>query len=236
MRRACRRIGVVVFACAAAAGCGGGGTPEPLGQFESQFVAAFCQRVLACCSSAEFAAVGLQIVDQASCETAFAPGPQSALGSGPGLVDAGLATYNGDAARACLDAVAALPCGMWRSPLMPPNVPQCDGVFVGTLPAGSACTSSPECASDFCTNDSSGGISCAAPVGLAQSCEFAPCVAGLHCVSPPGGGGPSTCQAQTFALGSPCFSDQDCTSDICTADTTNPSVSHCAQGMSCGGP
>jgi hypothetical protein len=235
MRRAAGRTGLVLFVWGLA-GCGGGGTPEPIGQFSTQFIAAFCQRLLACCSSAELAAVEPLIVDQASCETELAPSPQSTLATGPGLVDAGAATYNGAAARACLDAVAALPCGMWRSPTMPPAISQCDGVFVGTLPAGSACGSSPECASDFCTNDNSGGTSCAAPVGLDQSCEFAPCVAGLHCVSPPGGGGPRTCQTQTFAVGSPCSFDQDCTSGICTADTSNPSVTHCSQGMSCNGP
>src|SRR5207248_3684158 len=132
-----------------------------------------------------------------------------------------------------LAALAALPCGMWGGARNPPPVPQCDGVFVGTLSAGSARGTSVECASNFCTNASTGvGSACAAPVGLGQSCEFAPCTSGLACVSN-SSGGPRTC-GQSFPAGSSCHYNEDCASGLCMGDASgNPPTCVAA---SCNGP
>lgn len=234
MRRAFGGIGAALLGCALAQGCGSSGSPEAMGQFGGDYVAAVCQRILACCSGAEIAAVDPTIVDQASCETALAPSSGSLLVTGAAAVDAGVAVYHGDAARACLTALAALPCGMWSGPLALPRVPQCDGIFVGTLPAGSTCGTSVECASNYCTNNNTGGDSCAAPVTGGQSCEFAPCTSGLSCVSPPGGNGLRTC-GEPSPAGSPCFYNQDCTSGFCTLDATT-GQSTCSPATSCPGP
>jgi hypothetical protein len=226
MRWASGRIGIVVLAGALALGCGGGGPQEPMGQFTGDYEAAICRRMLACCG-VELA--GSTVVDQATCVASLGQ-----VGYGFALadayVDAGTVAYRGDLAHGCLEAVAALPCGMWQAPFQWPDIPQCDGVYAGKVPAGGSCSSYLECASNICLYDSSGGVACAAPVGLGASCgDYVPCAAGLHCVSNPGGGN-RLCQQQALPVGSPCSYQQDCASGLCSTTGT------CSEGTSCNGP
>jgi hypothetical protein len=212
------RVGAVIGVFALVSGCSGGGGSGrslPLEQFGTKFIAAYCHKLLSCCSSAQLAAINPTIVDQASCEASLVPSPQSDLALAPGLVDAGVVTYHADTAQGCLNELAAFPCGgAGQSALS-----QCGRVFQGTLTAGSPCGVSLECASDYCTNAPSGGIACAAPVGLGESCEFAPCSSGLSCVSSPSSGQPRTC-GQPFPDGSGCMYDADCAGGACVMDAS----------------
>jgi hypothetical protein len=227
-------MSVVLTAVAMAPGCGGGGSsgpPLPLDQFIAQFLVLRCHKVLSCCSSSEIAAIDPMIVDEASCETRLAPTPQSDLALAPALVDAGLVTYDGDVAQKCLDALAALTCETWAGPFNIPTPPQCNGLIEGTVAAGGSCGVSLECASDYCTNASNGGLACAAPVALGVSCELAPCVSGLSCVSSPQSGAPRTC-GHPSPDGSACVHDADCTSNFCNTDVST-GLSTCAPPGTC---
>jgi len=197
-------------------GCGGGASTSgpPVDQFAGKYIAAVCQRLISCCSSAQLAAISPSIIDVPSCEAALAPSPQSQLALGPGLVDAGVATYDTATAQGCLAELAALPCGTST----PSAVAQCAQVFQGNLPAGSPCSAGVECSSDFCSNASGGVSTCAAPVGAGQSCEFAPCSSGLACVSSQSGG-PRTC-GQPLPDGSACMSKADCAGGSCAVDSS----------------
>ena len=235
MQRALGKIGVVLAALVVA-GCGGGGggAPIPFDQFDAQFIAVYCHKTFACCDTGEIAAIDPTIVDEATCEASFSAMAAMHPAPGKALVDAGLATYHGDRARTCLDAVIVLPCIMWGGPSSKTPIPQCDGVIEGTLPAGSACGTSAECASDYCGNDNAGGLACAAPVMLGESCEFAPCVSGLACVSNPSSGGPRMC-GHAFPDGSACAYDPDCTSGLCATDAASGLSGACSRPATCNG-
>jgi hypothetical protein len=225
---------VVVSALTTTLGCGQASSGSSIGldQFSTESVAAVCHKVFTCCTSTEIAAIDPMIVDEASCEARLAPTPSSVLTSAPALVDAGVVVYHGDAARACLDAFAALPCNTWGGPFSSLRLAACAPVFQGTLPAGSTCAVSAECASDYCTNASNGGVACAAPVNLGESCEFAPCTSGLSCVSNQAGG-PRTC-GHPFPDGSACLYAQDCASGFCSMDPSTGS-STCEPPATCNG-
>ena len=224
----------VVLAAFVVAGCGGGGggAPIPIDQLDAQLFAVFCHKMFICCDATEIAAIDPTIVDEVTCEASLSAIHSMSPGDGKALVDAGLATYDGARARACLDAVSALPCSTWGGPFGNVPIPQCDGVYTGTLPAGSACATSGECTSDYCGNAPAGGPACAAPVMLGESCELAPCVAGLACVSH-SSGGPRTC-GHAFADGESCLDNPDCTSGHCTTDAAT-GLSACSRPATCNG-
>jgi hypothetical protein len=195
-------------------GGGGSGRSPPVDQFGAEYVAELCHKLLSCCDSAQLAAIDSTIVDEASCEARFAPSPQSDLALAPGLVDAGVVTYHADTAQGCLDELAALPCvASGPAPLQ-----QCRRVFQGTLGAGSLCAVSLQCASDYCTNANSSVLACAGPVGLGESCEFAPCSPGLSCVSS-ASSGPRTC-GQPLLNGQACMYNADCAGGACVRDAS----------------
>jgi hypothetical protein len=225
------RLGIVLVAFGLGS-CGGGSVP--LDQCGAQLEATRCHKLLACCSLGQIAALDRTIVDEATCEASFAASGNSVVAAAAPLVDAGVVIYRGDQARACLDALAGLDCETWSggSDLVAPPSP-CNRAFEGTLAAGSPCTVSMEleCASGACTNDATGALACAAPVGLGQSCEAAPCVLGLRCVSDPTSGGPRTC-GQPLPDGAVCALDQDCASGSCVfAAISGPNT--CARPPMC---
>lgn len=194
-------------------------------QFFSQYVAALCHKVFTCCDAAEIAAfrsmVDPTIVDEASCEASSTAMSGTQLALEQYRVDAGLATYHGDRARACVDAESALTCSTWGGLFGMKMPPACAGVLVGALADGSPCYNSEDCASGYCGDTATGQGACVAPVKLGERCELAPCASGLTCVSDPSSGGPNTC-GHEFPDGSPCLYDADCQSGICsTTAATN---------------
>lgn len=229
----------VVLAAFVVAGCGGGGGGPsiPIDQFLPQYVAATCHTIFACCDATEIAALGSidpTIVDEASCEASLTAMAAMHWANDKALVDAGFATYHGDRARACLDAVSSLTCSTWGGPFGTDRPPQCDGLLVGTLPAGSACALGGQCASGYCVGTGDGEPACAAPVELGESCQFAPCVSGLACVSDSSGSIPRTCG---YALpdGSPCFYDPDCKSGLCAEDAATGQYACSRAARTCDG-
>jgi hypothetical protein len=229
MGRALVRIGAVIGVVSLGSGCGGGASnpAPPADQFAAKYLAALCQKLISCCTSAQLTAIFPGIVDVPSCEAALAPSPQSVLALGPGLVAAGGATYDTAAAQGCLAELAALPCGAST----PSALAQCGQVFQGTLAAGGPCSVGVECSSDFCTNASGGVSTCAAPVGAGQSCEFAPCSSGLACVFSQSGG-PRTC-GTPLPDGSACMSNADCAGGSCAGVNSN-GIGTCGPTPLCG--
>jgi hypothetical protein len=122
----------------------------PRGQLLEQFAAIICDHLAPCCQADGLA------YDSASCRQTAEVG----FAAQYTFVSSSYASYDGQAARRCLSAfAAAMPaCGAkdvgWGDlPLdeteyaFPASViAACKGVFTGTAPAGTACTSSKECA------------------------------------------------------------------------------------------
>ena len=179
------RLGIVLAASVLARGCGDAirSPPLPLEQFVAQFVAIGCQKVFACCNAAELGALGPAIVDEASCRSDLGADPN--ISATRARVADGTARYDGYKARGCLDTLAALPCSVWAGGNTLGRFPMCNGIIVGTAPAGSACVSDDVCASGRCSADpnTGGPLSCVAPVQRGESCEFAPCASGLSSAS-----------------------------------------------------
>jgi hypothetical protein len=173
------------------------------------------------------------IVDEASCQARLVPSSGSVLATGPARVDAGVVVYDAEAARACLDALAAFPCDRWGGPSSSLPLAPCGQVFKGKLPAGSSCGLNVECVSEYCGDTPSGSFACAAPANLGDSCEFAPCTPGLSCVSNPSSGGPRTC-SHPFSDGTACLYDRDCNSGFCIVDGST-GLSTCGSPQTCNG-
>jgi hypothetical protein len=102
-------------------------------------------------------------------------------------IDAGLVRYDGEAARRCDDAIAAMTCdGTSREARVPPA--DCAKIFVGTVADGDACQDDTECASARCNRD------------------FSQCDAQACCMG--------TCaNTQRSAVGDQCNDTRDCVAD-----------------------
>ena len=148
------------------------------------------------------------------------------------LIAQGLAVFDADQAHACVDAIAATPCAQWGGIFRNVPVPECDHVLVGTLPAGTACTTATECATDFCGGFNLGSV-CAEPPSttLGASCDVMPCTTSLSCVAS-SSGGPPTCQYPPD--GTPCVHDEDCASHFCNTDSSTGMMT-CGPPATCNG-
>lgn len=142
--------------CAASvAACDGSQLPAgsgtiPRAQLLARFATLICDHLAPCCQANGFG------YDSASCQRTA----EASLAAQYTFVSSSNAIYDGQAARECLNAfTAAMPaCGAkdvgWSElPLdenefafPAPVVAACRAVFKGTAPAGTACTSSKECA------------------------------------------------------------------------------------------
>jgi hypothetical protein len=230
MRRGFGSVGIVLATLMIASGCGGGGggggAPLPLDQFATELVAAICHKTFTCCDATELATLDPSIVDEASCRASYGASYSMRTAQFQAEIDAGLSVYDPGAARRCLDTFAALTCAAWGGDLSLRRYPVCADVMVGTQPAGTACASTDECAGGYCGSSSTNmAATCADRVNRGESCEFAACVHGLACVSPPSGG-PRTC-GDPAPDGSSCAFDDDCASTFCVPDST-------AGGRTCG--
>ena len=119
------------------AGSGAGSGNVPLGEFVAGFVAAQCEMFVRC---------GLAS-DQSYCVAMQLPlGRMDRLTAEVASVEAGKAKYDGNKARACLNAVAGIGCdGFWAGSPGAINT-ACQGIFSdGTAADGDACHSKVEC-------------------------------------------------------------------------------------------
>jgi hypothetical protein len=210
-----------------AGGCGGQQSLDPM--------AAACQRYVATllgvgCPGAQYPADEVSRLDAnfaAVCRNAFTlPGSTLTVAQ----LDACAASLRED--------------NCW---LLPFYYPTDACVFQGTLPAGAACSASPQCQSGFCgfslTSGGSPGIGgassdcgrCVAPAELGQPCPYGLCVPNAYCETPsdPTSTAPATCVAintTVVGLGGNCGSGVCDDNLICSAEGV------CVEAIGQGGP
>ena len=191
MLRSLGVVGIFAFACSHNSG---GIAP---GDYATQAAQALCDFEVRC---------GL-FADQTSC---LMFGQTHVDGGFQQLLDSGKATFDGNAAQACLDATANLPCDQTQMAVrVEPSA--CQHVVVGTVATGGACEQNAECASSACSISSCGSACCAgtceaaqAPAGSGEPCVTRPCDVGLACSQTSG-----TCVA-LGGSGAGCTLDTDC--------------------------
>jgi hypothetical protein len=206
------------------AGCGGGGsvTIDNLG---TELASVSCSKMFECCSSAEimnqFANItvdGQPITTEAQCES-FAGGLFAGLLTPEykASIAAGRITYDGDAARSCLDAMANLGCSSYAMVNSKTSV-VCDTPFIiPQVGDGGACAEHYECTSGYCdgATDSTDGT-CKPMPAAGEACTFT-CAHGLY------GGFDQTTGAEVCqpvkANGEACTGDDQCDSDHCESST-----------------
>jgi hypothetical protein len=165
-----------------AAGCGGsiGGGPVALDDFEPELTDAACAYLVAC----------ERLPDRATC-LASRPFPFTALATLKADVAAGIVTYDGQAARACIDAFkrrTSCKSAQWGDPQV--ALAACERVFLGTVPTGGACWFNEECADggactrlDCTTPGCCAGTCLARPAPVPAGGDCSNLVADQHCVA-----------------------------------------------------
>jgi len=161
-------VGIFAFACSH----DGGGLSAS--DYAAQAAQALCDWEVRC---------GL-FADQTSCLMYG----QTQIGSGlQQLIDSGKATFDGDAAQACLDAIASTSCDVTQMGVrVEPSA--CLHYVDGTVATGSACEQNAECQSGACAIADCGSACCTgsciaaqAPAGSGEPCVTRPCDTGLTC-------------------------------------------------------
>jgi hypothetical protein len=130
-------------------------------------------------------------------------------------IDAGKTRYDGEAAEACLAALASASCSAAHEP-GEPDV--CDAIFTGTGGDGAACAFDAECASNRCVVPACGMACCLGTCGPPRT----PAAIGQSCAS-------TACEAGTF-----CNVDQQCQALLGPGAACDDS-SQCAYGLGCAG-
>ncbi len=214
---ASKRIAVALLGCGLVVGScdgstdvplGNGGTPIPIEDMPQKIAAAICAAFEECLGDFH----GLMMGDedcQQLIENGFANGAYQTMLE---AIDAGTASYHGDKAQACLDALAALGCDAMVSH----SIPECDEVFVGTVAEGGDCTYGIECVGDlFCKIEAACPGTCSSRGGNGADCEDDDhCQDGMFCDE-----GTSTC-ASPVVQGASCGGS---------------SGDECAPGLMCAG-
>ncbi|MBI2377741.1 MAG: hypothetical protein HYV07_27310 [Deltaproteobacteria bacterium] len=145
------------------------------------------------------AACGLFVgaFDRAACETWFdTVRCRPVVGQLEKALDRGSLSYDGQAARRCVEAVGKTECsGAIRSTLF---VDGCGEPLTGLAQPGDACVLGIECAGAAWCNLSLCPGACVAPRALGESCEArSPCEEGLYCSTT------GTC-LEAVSIGQPC--------------------------------
>ncbi len=117
-------------------------------------------------------------------------------------VKAGLVTYDGTKARACLTAMASS-CSLEGA-----EPEACRLTFVGKLENGAACDENAFCKSVYCKKSTGNCGVCTEPGTAGKACDSsASCASGLACIK-------GVCAAQgSIAAGAECGQDKDCIAD-----------------------
>lgn len=153
----------------------GQGSTIPFDDMPQKVAEALCAAYEACLG--DFASVSLGGED---CQVLFEGGFASdAFEQMQAAVDGGTATYHGDQAQACLDALEALGCDA----LLANSLPECEAAFEGTVSAGGDCSYDVECVDDlYCSIDGSCPGTCTARGGSGADCDDdGHCQDGLYC-------------------------------------------------------
>jgi hypothetical protein len=212
--------------------CGGSSTAIQVSDLGHDYSDAVCEKIFACCSSAEIMAQffgAQQITTQSECEEAFA-----SFGSifDPSSVGSNAVTYDASAARACIDGINALACGdvQWNDTMFIDTsmVPACATVIAPRLANGSQCAADYECTSNACFGALDPNGTCMPLPSEGQRC-YDTCASGLYCSGASSVDGQYGTCATLLANGSACVADFDCASGYCG------SGSACATRTSCTG-
>lgn len=210
-------------------GCGGGGSgggPIPIDNLASEISQASCSKIFECCNSAEvmqqFMNItynGQPVTTEMQCEGLtnglFA---QYLIPEYKASIAAGRITYDGSAARGCIDAFVNLGCGPY-SQLSGAMSVSCDTPFIRpAVGDGGACSQSYECTGDFCDGATSSADGTCKPKPTAgQSCTGT-CAPGLYCSG--------TCQP-LLANGASCTGSEQCASGNCAGSTCADRAPRC---------
>ena len=148
-------------------------------------------------------------------------------------VDAGRVAYDGEAARACLDALEGASCDTTtEGARVEPAA--CAQALAGTVADGGTCFDDLECISDSCDVPDCGMACCqgtcdptVAEAALGQSCANARCADDAFC-------NPQRVCAALLAAGTPCDGDDECAYGLaCSGEVCVPAANRgeaCADG------
>jgi hypothetical protein len=219
---------LLVFAWA---GCGSSAPADPtvlpIGNWANEVAAVECGHLFGCCPAAVL--MTRPWTDEAQCRQMVAAEVQTAVRD---TIGQGIVTYDGKAARRCIDETAAVDCmhlPAWGIDSV--LGPSCNHVFPGTFPLGAACEDlDVVCQSGNCTGTCAPprpcfDVSCdagqycdsALNVCAPMNADGAACAANIECTSP------SVCVAGACGAplpeGTPCASDNECTSGVCSTSS-----------------
>jgi len=216
-------------------GCGSSAadpTVLPASAWGREAAAVACAHIFGCCDATELPVLRWPYTDEAQCRQMMAVDLQSAVTDNIGQ---GIGTYDGKAARRCVDEMAATPCT--QIPVGDVGylfTPSCNKVFRGTLPLGAPCEDLDFiCQSGNCTG------TCAPPrpcwdvtCDVGQYCDVtlsactpvkadgAACGSNIECAAT------SVCLTTTGVCGTPlpegaaCGTSTDCTTAACLSGTS----------------
>lgn len=201
--------------CLLLAACGGSGDAIPLNRLGTELATMACAQTFECCTSTEitdqfagFSVNGEPITTEEQCDSYFTAWFNAfATEQYQASIDAGRITYDGDRARACIDAAAGLGCSAY-SRVEAATYVACDEPFIIPQVAdGAACSQSYECTSGYCSAGT------CAPLPAAGDPCAGPCAHGLQC-SYDATAMANTCQP-LLANGGACAGDSQCASNHC---------------------
>jgi hypothetical protein len=210
--------------------CGGAADPTvlPAARYGVEFATAECARIFSCCDANELSR--WTFTDEAGCRQQAAMDAQASLDE---LLSAHFVTYDGKAARRCVDGIATVACADLLVVGRSLFGPSCSGVTRGAGKIGAPCedldviceSSNCEPLSGTCGPTRGCSVVCGAaeycdmtaqtcaprkPDGAACAGDAAECVFPLSCQS-------SGVCASLRPGGAACQSTSDCASNSCTA-------------------
>jgi hypothetical protein len=222
VRRRFGFLAVTSFALLLLATCGGGGRSVPVSQYGDRLLDALCAWSVRCES----------LPDDATCRAVTVVDAAQITAD----VASGKTIYDGAAAAACLDLVAADSCNMSDAILVTPE--PCRMEFRGTLAAGDTCYTNTECISLSCVlpPTCTEGACCAGQcdavlveVAMGGDCSDpqSRCISSAVC-RPAANGVALTCQPRA-GLGQSCEDDADCAAGLWCQVPGNGNLGTCVR-------
>jgi hypothetical protein len=207
-------------------GCGSGQASDPTFLSEpswgAAYAAAVCARIFGCCDPAE--QIAWSYTDQAQCRQKVAMEAQTSL---DGVFSIGWVSYDGKAARRCVDDIASLACTDLVIVGKGLIAPSCAGITRGTGKIGASCEDLDViCESSNCIGTCGPTRGCSVVCGANEYCDTATqacatlkadgasCAGNGDCVFPLSCQPPGVCAAPRPG-GASCASMSDCASASC---------------------